>query len=64
MAKRTRCPARKPRVTGSIPGEDIYSHAEFFTSFPCLQLSEALANEIEQDHSPIVIVVLDPRYDY
>ena len=28
------------------------------------QVSEAHANEIEHDHSPEVIVVLDPRYDY
>ena len=42
MAKRSRCPTWKLRVAGSIPVGDIYSHFEFFASFPSLQLDEAL----------------------
>ena len=61
MAKRSRCPARNQRVAGSIPGGDIYFHFEFFVC--SLQVDGALANEIEHDHSPAVIVVLDPRHD-
>ena len=65
MDKRSRCPARKERVAGSIPGGDIYMyfHFEFFACFPSLRVGGALANEIKHDHSPVVIVVLDPRYD-
>ena len=63
MVKRSRCPARNQRVAGSIPGGDIYFHFEFFASFPSLQVGGALANEIKHDHSPVVIVVLDHRYD-
>ena len=63
MAKRARCPARKPGVDGSIPGGDIYFHFEFFACLHTLQLRRALANEIMHDHPPVDIVVLDPRYD-
>ena len=63
MAKRARCPARKPGVDGSIPGGDIYFHFEFFRLSPYLTAWGALANEIMQDHAPVDIVVLDPRYD-
>ena len=58
-----RCPAGKPRVAGSIPSGDIYFHFEFFTCFPSLQLGGTLVNEIKNDHSPVVIIVLDHRYD-
>ena len=34
-----------------------------FACFPSFQLGRALANEIKHDHSPVLIVVLDPRYD-
>ena len=67
MAKRSRYPARNParnqKVAGSILGGDVYFHFEFFACFPSLQVSRALANEIKHDHSPVVIVVLDPRHD-
>ena len=29
-----KCPVRKQRVAGSIPGGDIYFHFEFFACFP------------------------------
>ena len=61
MAKRSRCPARKQRVAGSIPGGDIYFHFEFFACFPSLQVVGALANEIK--HNLSSVVVLDPRHD-
>ena len=63
MAKRFRCPSRKRRVAGSIPGGYIYFHFEFFAYFPSFQVGGALANEIKHEHSPVVIVVLDPRHD-
>ena len=63
MAKRSRCLTRNQRVAGSIPGGDIYFHFEFFACFHSLQVSGTLTNEIKHDHSPVVIVVLDPRYD-
>ena len=37
----------------------IYKHYYF----PSLQVGGALANEIKHNHSPEVIVVLDPRHD-
>ena len=40
---------------------DIFSIC--FACFPSFQLDGALANEIKHDHLPVVIVVLDPRYD-
>ena len=61
MAKQTRCPARKPWDVGSIPGEDVYFHFDFFARFPSLQVGGALANEITHGHSPVLIVVLDPE---
>ena len=61
MAKWSRCLAGKLRVAGSKPGRDIYFLFEFFACFPSLQLGGALANEIKHDHSPVVIVVLDPQ---
>ena len=60
MAKWSKCPARKQRVAGSIPGGDIYFHFELFASFPSFQVGGALANEIKHDNSPVVKVVLDP----
>ena len=30
---------------------------------PPLKVGVAIANEIKQDHSPVVIVVLDPKYN-
>ena len=39
-------------------------HFEFFACFPSLQVGGALANEIKHDHSPIVIVVLEPTHDH
>ena len=59
----SRCPARNHRVAGSIPDGDIYFHFEFFACFPSLQVGGTLANEINHDHSPVVNVVFDPRYD-
>ena len=38
----------------------IYVSGESFIE----QLSGSQANEIKHDNSPVVIVVLDPRYDY
>ena len=54
-------------VAGSIPGGDIFSCLIvfwfFFFVFRSLQLGGALANEIKHDHSAVVIVVIDRRYD-
>ena len=61
MAKRARCPARKPRVAGSIAGGDINFYFEFVAYFPSLQLGGGLANEIKHGHSHIVIVVFKSR---
>ena len=58
-----RRPARNQRVAGSISGGDIYFNLELFSCFPSLQVGEALTNEIKHDHSPVVIVVLDPIHD-
>ena len=63
MAKRSRYPARNQKVAGSILDGDVYFHFEFFACFPSLQVIRALANEIKNDHSPVVIVVLDPSHD-
>ena len=63
LANRSRCPTGNPMVAGLIPGGDIYFHFEFFACFPSLQLGGAIANEIKHDHSPVIIAVLDPRYD-
>ena len=60
MAKKSRCPDRKQMVADAIPGGVIYFHFEIFAYFPSLQVGGVLANEIKHDHSPIVIVVLDP----
>ena len=60
MAKWSRCPSGKKRVTGSISGGYIYFHFEFFACFPSLPVGEALANEIKHDHSPVVSVVFTP----
>ena len=42
---------------------DIYFHFEFSACFPSLQDDGDLANEIKHAHSPLVIIVLDPRYE-
>ena len=63
MAKRSRYPARNQKVAGSILDEDLYFHFEFFACFTSLQVGRALANEIKHEHSPVVIVVLDPSHD-
>ena len=42
---------------GSNPAGNIYFHFEFFALFPFLT---AERNEIKLDHSPVVIIVLDP----
>ena len=62
MAKRARCPAEKPMIAGSIPGGGIYFHFDFAFSFLTARWSP-LQNEIKHDISPVVIVVLDHRYD-
>ena len=64
MAKRSRRPARNQKVAGSKPGGDTYFHFEHFACFPSLQVGGVLANEIKHDNSPVVIVVLGPRYDF
>ena len=48
---------------GSNPAGDVYFHFEFLVPFRSEQLSRANANEIKHDHSPVVTVVLEPRYD-
>ena len=61
MAKRSSCPLGKPRVAGSILDRDIYFHFAFPLVSRSLQLGRALTNEINQEHSSVVIVVLDPK---
>ena len=53
------------RGMGSNPAWDInYIFILIFSLPPrAEQLSGAHENEIKQDHSPVVIVVLNPRYD-
>ena len=48
------------RVTCSIPLEDSFF---ILSCSPSLQFVGAFANEIEHDHSPVVIVCLDLGYD-
>ena len=38
-------------------------HLELFACFHSLQIGGELASEIKHGHSPVDIVVLDPRYD-
>ena len=45
-----------------VPDGDIYFHLELFSRSLFLQAGGALVNEIEHDHLPLVIVILDPRY--
>ena len=48
---------------GSNTAGIIYFHFDFFAPPPrSEQVSGAHVNEIKHDHSPVVIVVLDPRY--
>ena len=63
IAKRSRYPARNQGVAGSILGEYIYFYFDFFACFLSLQVSRAVANKIKHNHSPVVIVSLDPRHD-
>ena len=63
VVKRAWYPTRKPRVAVSIPGGDINFQFEVSACFPSLQLCGSLANEIMHDYSPVVIVVVDTRYD-
>ena len=49
------------KVSGSNPAGDIYF--EFSIPARSEQLSGSHANEIKHDHSPVVILVLDLRYD-
>ena len=48
---------------GSNPAGDVYFHFEFSLLLRSEQLPRAHENEIKDDHSPVVIVVLDLRYD-
>ena len=48
---------------GSNPARDIYFYFEFSLPLSSDQLSGAHAIEIKHGHSPVVIVVVDPRYD-
>ena len=64
MAKRSRRPARNQKIGGSKPGGDTYFHFELFACFPSLQVGGALANESKHDSSPVVLIVLGPRYDF
>ena len=63
MAKWCRCPSGKTRVASSIPIGVIYFHFHLFAYFPFLQVDGLLANDIIHDHSPVVIVLSDPRCD-
>ena len=58
-------PVMEWRGMGSNPAWDInYIFILIFSLPPrAEQLSGAHENEIKQDHSPVVIVVLNPRYD-
>ena len=48
---------------GSNPAVDIYFfHFEFLLPPHSEQVNGAIANEIKHDHSPEVIVIVDPRY--
>ena len=58
----------KGLLNGSIPGEDIYFHFDFFFAcFPFLTARRAHANKIIHDYSHLhavyMYVVIDPRYD-
>ena len=53
----------KRRGVGFNPAGDIYFILNFSLPPRSEQVNEAVANEIKHDHSPEVIVVLDPRYD-
>ena len=50
-------------VCSNPAGDILIFHFELFLQSRYEQLSEAYANEIKHDHSFVVIVVLDPRYD-
>ena len=52
------------RGVGSNPAGNIYVHFEFSLPPRSEQVSGTHVNEIKHDHSPVVIVVLDSRYDY
>ena len=62
MPRNLRSQIGKPGVDCSIPDRDIYFHFELFACFPFLTLGGTLANGIMHDHSPVVYVVIDPRY--
>ena len=52
------------RGVGWNPAGQIYfHHFDFFAPSRFEQVSGAHANEIKHDHSPEVIVILDPKYD-
>ena len=53
-------------IKGSLvryPAEIYIFIKKNFACLPSLQVAGTLAYEIKHDHSPLVIVVLDPRYD-
>ena len=62
IPKLTRCLARDQIVTCSISRGDTYFYFKMFAFFASLQVGGALANDIKHGHSPVVIVVLDPKY--
>ena len=47
----------------SDPAGDIYFHFEFLAPCPLRTTQRNHANEIKHNHSLVVIVVLDPKYD-
>ena len=51
------------RGVGSNPTGNIYFDFEFSLPPRSEQVSGAHVNEIKHDHSPVVIVVSDSRYD-
>ena len=51
------------RAWVQIPLDPCIFILKIFASSCSEQLTGANPNEIKHDHSPVVIVVLDPRYD-
>ena len=55
------CQPGNLEVSGSIPVGDMYF--QFFACFTFFTARRSYENSIKHDHSPVLLVVLDPRYD-
>ena len=54
---------RERGVAGLIPDGDIFFILNFLHASSSSHLEGTRENEIKHDHSPVVYVVIDPRYD-